>query len=256
MKIGVLGCTGRVGSLIVKELHSEHWPSLALAGGTAHDPSKIKGDYFMTANAEELFEQSDALIDFTLPAAIPLHTSLAAKHKKILVIGTSGLTEDQEKLVANAAKETPVVYAANMSIGVNLLLALVEQAARKLDAEWDAEILDVHHKLKVDAPSGTSYALAKAIQIGRGETPDRKNLTLAREGHTGPRQKGTIGFSVQRGGDVIAENSAIFFGSGERLEITHRAQDRTIFAKGALKAALWAKGKPAGLYSMRDILGI
>lgn len=256
MKIGVLGCTGRVGSLIVTELLGEHWPALTLAGGTARDPSKVKGDYFVTSNAEELFEQCDALIDFTLPNTIELHTALAAKHKKILIIGTSGLTETQEKLVAEAAKTTPIVYAANMSVGVNLLFELVEQAAKVLNEEWDAEILDLHHKHKIDAPSGTSFALARAIQKGRGQKQSRDNLVFAREGHTGPREKGTIGFSVQRGGDVVAENSAIFFGLGERLEITHKAQDRSIFAKGALKAALWAKSKKPGLYSMREVLGL
>lgn len=256
MKIGVLGCKGRVGSLIVKELLSESWPSLSLAGGTAHDPSSVKGDFFVTANAEELFAKSDALIDFTLPNAIPVHTALAEKHKKILVIGTSGLNDAQESMIKTASTSAPIVYAANMSVGVNVLIALVEEAAKSLNAEWDAEILDLHHKHKVDAPSGTSFALAKGIQRGRGEPETRDHLTFARQGHTGPREQGTIGFSVQRGGDVVAENSAIFFGLGERLEITHKASDRAIFAKGALKAALWAKGRSAGLYSMKDVLGL
>lgn len=256
MKIGVLGCKGRVGSLIVKELQGDSWPSLSLAGGTAHNPAAIKGDFFVTANAEELFLKSDALIDFTLPDAIPVHAALAEKHKKILIIGTSGLSESHEAMVAKAATAAPVVYAANMSVGVNLLIALVEEAAKRLDAEWDAEILDLHHKHKIDAPSGTSYALAKAIQRGRGELESRDHLTFARQGHTGAREKGTIGFSVQRGGDVVAENSAIFFGTGERLEITHKASDRAIFAKGALRAALWAQDRKPGLYSMRDVLGL
>ncbi|MCB1652080.1 MAG: 4-hydroxy-tetrahydrodipicolinate reductase [Alphaproteobacteria bacterium] len=260
MNIGVLGCTGRVGALIVKELLSGDWDArgLTLVGGTVRDTRKVgAAEYFVTDKAEELFERADVLIDFTLPEATADHIALAAAHKKTLIIGTSGVRKEDEAAMVEAAKATPIIYAANMSVGVNLLIALVEQAAARLGPEWDAEILDLHHKYKVDAPSGTSYALARAILKGRGEdeTSDDK-LVLAREGHTGPREQGTIGFSVQRGGDVIAENSALFFGQGERLEITHRAQDRAIFAKGALRAALWSAGKAPGLYSMRDVLGI
>jgi len=256
MKIGVAGCTGRVGTLIVQELLTENWDGLELAGGTVRETEEIKDDFFMTNNAESLFERADAVIDFTLPETIPLHTEMAVKHKTNLIIGTSGLSDSNEELINKAAQTTSIVYAANMSIGVNLLIALVEQAAKRLDESWDAEILDLHHKFKVDAPSGTSYALAKSIQKGRGKDYSKQDLTLTREGHTGPRESGKIGFSVQRGGDVIAENSTIFFGMGERLEITHKATDRGIFARGALRAALWTKGKPAGLYSMNDVLGI
>ena len=256
MKIGVTGCTGRVGSLITKELLSGDWKELELAGGTVLNEDEITDDFFMTTDAEDLFARADTIIDFTSPRAVPTHTELAAKHGTILIIGTSGLSEADEALVKQAATKTPVVYAANMSVGVNLLIALVEQAARRLDDSWDAEILDLHHKYKVDAPSGTSYALAKAIQKGRGKAFDKQDLTLAREGHTGAREAGKIGFSVQCGGDVVAENSTIFFGMGERLEITHKATDRAIFARGALRAALWAKGRPAGLYSMNDVLGL
>ncbi|MCB9983340.1 MAG: 4-hydroxy-tetrahydrodipicolinate reductase [Rhodospirillales bacterium] len=256
MRVGVAGCTGRVGSLIVKEVLSGDWEGLELAGGTVLSESEITDNFFMTTNAEELFTRADTVIDFTSPGAVPTHTELAAKHGTILVVGTSGLSESDEALVKQAAQKTPIVYAANMSVGVNLLIALVEQAAQRLDESWDAEILDLHHKYKVDAPSGTSYALAKAVQKGRGKAFDNSDLTLAREGHTGPRKTGTIGFSVQRGGDVTAENSTIFFGMGERLEITHKASDRGIFARGALHAALWAKDRPAGLYSMKDVLGL
>ncbi|MCB1720430.1 MAG: 4-hydroxy-tetrahydrodipicolinate reductase [Alphaproteobacteria bacterium] len=256
MKIGVTGCTGRVGSLITKELLSGDWKELELAGGTVLNEDEIADNFFMTTNAEELFTRADAVIDFTSPKAVSTHTQLAAKYKTILVIGTSGLSEADETLIMQASQKAPIVYAANMSIGVNLLIALVQQAARRLDESWDAEILDLHHKYKVDAPSGTSYALAKAVQKGRDKAFDKSDLTLAREGHTGPRKTGTIGFSVQRGGDVVAENSTIFFGMGERLEITHKATDRAIFARGALRAALWAKDQPAGLYSMNDVLGL
>lgn len=257
MKVGIVGCMGRIGALLIKELESGNWPKAELAGGTAltEDLTKADGTYFMTDNAEVLFERADAVIDFTLPEATRQHVWLAAKHKTTLIIGTSGLTEQDEQEIADAAKETTIVYAANMSVGVNMMIGLVKKAAEQLDGKnWDAEIIDAHHRFKVDAPSGTSYALAKAIKEGR-EEPDA-TLVHAREGHTGAREEGDIGFSVQRGGDTTIENTVVFFGNGERLEITHRAMDRAIFAKGALKAALWAKDQPAGLYNMNDVLGL
>ncbi len=257
MRIGITGCTGRIGSFLVGELQSGNWPDAQLSGGSVSSVDKIptNPDFFVTTNAEELFECSDAVIDFTTPAATCLHADLAAKYGAILVAATSGLDAEQEKALADAATKTPIIYASNTSVGVNMLIALVEEAAKRLDGDnWDAEILDIHHRNKVDAPSGTSYALAKSIKDGRAD-PDA-TLTFERQGHTGPREEGSIGFSVQRGGDSTIENSVIFFGNGERLELTHRALDRSIFAKGAIKAALWAKGKETKLYSMRDVLEI
>ena len=257
MKIGIAGCTGRVGQLLIEELQSGAWEGTELSSGYARDLSKLKdATFFATDNIEALFEKSDIVIDFTLPEATREHIKLAAKLQKALVIGTSGLTDEDEKSIEDAAKSAPIVYAPNTSIGVNLLFALVEEAAKRLGDDWDAEILDLHHKYKVDAPSGTSYALAKAVQKGRGKEFTKEDLTLAREGYTGERKAGTIGFSVQRGGDVTAENSTIFFGMGERLEITHKASDRGIFARGAIKAAQWLSDKPAGLYSMKDVLSL
>lgn len=244
MKIGITGYKGRIGSLLVQELESGNFPGASYAGGVE------QGD-----DTDALFEKADAIIDFTAPAATAEHAKLAAKHKTILIAATSGLNAEQDAVLKEAAKDTPIIYAANTSVGVNMLIALVEEAAKRLDsANWDAEIIDIHHRFKVDAPSGTSYALAKAIKSGRGE--DGATLTHAREGHTGPREKGSIGFSVQRGGDDVIENTVVYFGNGERLELTHRATNRAIFAKGAIKAALWAAGKAPGLYSMRDVLEI
>ena len=243
MKIGITGYKGRIGSLLVQELESGAWAEASYAGGSE------SGD-----DPAPLFAASDAVIDFTCPTATVEHAKLAAKHHTILIAATSGLSADQEAVLAECAQKTPIIYAANTSVGVNMLIALVEEAAKRLGGDlWDAEIIDAHHRFKVDAPSGTSYALAKAIQNGRGEeTP----LTHAREGHTGAREEGSIGFSVQRGGDETIENTVIYFGNGERLELTHRATNRAIFAKGAIQAALWAQGKPAGLYSMRDVLAV
>ncbi len=260
MKIGITGCTGRIGRLLVEEVLSGNWTGVSLSGGSIRDMSKMPegADYFITDNAAELFERSDAVIDFTAPDSTAEHAQLAAAHSVIFIAATSGLDDTHEKALAEAAEKVPVIYAANTSIGVNLLMALVEQAAARLDpAHWDAEILDIHHRYKIDAPSGTSYALARAIKDGRGTVQDNDStLTFERQGHTGPRETGSIGFSVQRGGDSTIENSVVFFGNGERLELTHRALDRSIFAKGAIQAALWAEGQKPGLYTMRDVLKI
>jgi len=240
MRIGISGHKGRIGSLLVQEV--ENHPDLTYAGGID------KGD-----DADALFAKADAVIDFSAPDATRKNLWLAAKHKTILVIGTSGLSAEDETEMQEAARETPIVYAANTSVGVNMMMELVKQSAARLDgANWDAEIIDAHHRFKVDAPSGTSYALADSIKEGRDE--ENAELVHARKGHTGPRKEGSIGFSVQRGGDTTIENSVIFFGNGERLEITHRAFDRSIFAKGAVRAALWARDQSPGLYKMADVL--
>ena len=256
MKIGITGCTGRVGKLLIEELKSGEWDSLELAGGHARDKSKLNNaDFFVTENSEELFEKSDAVIDFTLPNALPAHLVLAAKHKTALIIGTTGIDEDGESAIEKAARDTAIVYAANMSLGVNLLLALVERAAASLDDSWDIEIFESHHKHKIDAPSGTALAIGKAAAQGRNVNLDDVKVT-ARDGVTGERKKGDIGFSVARRGDVVGEHTAFFYGAGERIELSHLARDRSLFARGALQAAKWCEGKPAGLYSMKDVLDL
>lgn len=257
MKIGILGCNGRVGKILIEELISDNWATkgIELAGGSARGGETIDGKIFMTNNEEELFERADCLIDFTLPEGTVTHARLAAKHKKTLIIGTTGLNADDEEILKEAAQETAIIYAANMSIGVNLLLALVEQTAAKLSDEWDIEIFESHHKYKVDAPSGTALAIGKAAATGRGHSLDSL-ADYARHGQTGARETGKIGFSVTRGGDVVGEHTAFFLGEGERLELTHKASDRSLFAKGALHAAIWSEGKEPGLYSMRDVLGL
>ncbi len=257
MKIGVVGCNGRVGKLIIAELISGDWEEhgLELSGGSSRDIEGNNNEFFITDNEEELFEKSDIIIDFTLPDAIENHTKLAVKHKKTLIVGTTGLTKDDEELLRDAAQETIIIYSANMSVGVNLLLSLVEQAAARLDPEWDIEIFESHHKYKVDAPSGTAIAIGKAAATGRGNRLE--NLAdYNRHGQIGAREKGKIGFSVARGGDVVGEHTAFFFGNGERLELTHKATNRSLFAKGALHAAIWSEGKEAGLYSMKDVLDL
>jgi len=256
MKIGITGCTGRVGKILIEELQSGEWDSLELSGAHARDKSKLSDTKFhVTENSEELFKNADAVIDFTLPEALPAHLLLAAKHKTALIIGTTGIDENGEKAIEKAARDTTIIYAANMSLGVNLLFALVERAAESLNDDWDIEIFESHHKHKIDAPSGTALAIGKAAAKGRKVDLDDVKVT-ARNSVTGERKKGDIGFSVARGGDVVGEHTAFFYGAGERIEISHLARDRSLFARGALQAAKWCEGKPAGLYSMKDVLGL
>lgn len=252
MKIGVTGYTGRVGQLLVQELQSGKWPNAELSGCTSRSASDNVHDLLITNNADQLFKESDAIIDFTLPEATVEHAKLAAKHKKILVVGTTGLNKDQEAELEKAGEHATIIYAANMSLGVNLLMALVEKAAAALDPSWDIEVFESHHKHKIDAPSGTALALGKSAADGRKTTLPNP-IPFDRNGK---RETGEIGFSVARGGDVVGEHTVFFYAEGERLELTHRATNRALFARGAIKAALWAKGKKAGLYSMKDVLGL
>ncbi len=264
-RIGVTGCCGRMGRALVAGVIASDRAVLS-GGSEAPDNSKIGQDirdplsgeatgHQVLGNAKSLFEQSDVVIDFTRPAASLDHARLAAETGKPLILGTTGLTADQEKAVAGFARRAAVVYAANFSLGVNLLLSLVEKAAATLDKGFDIEILEMHHCHKVDAPSGTALALGKAAAAGRGVDFDAAKI-LSREGIGDERPVGAIGFAALRGGDVAGEHSVIFAGPGERIELAHKAADRAIFAHGAVRAALWVRDKPAGLYSMKDVLGL
>lgn len=254
MKIGVTGYTGRVGQLLIQELLMGQWKGLELAGGSAPDASKAS--YFTTKDPEELFKRSDVVVDFSRPEATLNNLELAVKTDTKLVIGTTGLSHTDEDKLKAASEKTAIMYAANMSVGVNILLALVERAAASLGPDdWDIDIFESHHKHKVDAPSGTALAVGKAAAKGRGVDLEKVKVS-ARDGITGEREKGTIGFSVARGGDVVGEHTAYFYGEGERIELTHIATNRALFARGALRAAQWLKDKPAGLYSMKDVLDL
>lgn len=252
MKIGIAGYTGRVGQILVKELQSGTWDNLELAGGSSrslhpeHYPSE---DFMAVTDPFELMESCDCVIDFTTPENTLKNIAAARAAKTALVIGTTGLGATDEKTIADAAKDIPIVYSANMSVGVNLLIAMVERAAASLDAGWDIEIFETHHRNKVDAPSGTALALGKAAQKGRSGG----NFITDRNGK---RNSGDIGYAVSRGGDVVGEHMVTFYGMGERIEFGHKATDRALFARGALTAAQWLNGKPAGLYTMRDVLGL
>lgn len=265
MKIGVVGCAGRMGRAVVAEIAGTD--GAALAGGSeragsdwiGRDVAALAGldaaALKVTDDAAKLFAAAEAVIDFTSPQAAVLHAGLAAETGRILVIGTTGLDAGQQKAIDTAARRTAIVQAANMSIGVNLLLGLTRQVAATLGAEYDIEIVEMHHRHKVDAPSGTALALGWAAAEGRKVDLD-KVAERGRDGLTGARAKGAIGFASLRGGDVVGDHTAIFAAEGERLELTHRASSRSVFARGAVRAALWAQGKGPGLYSMRDVLGL
>ncbi len=254
MKVGIAGYTGRVGQILINELQFGDWEGLELAGGCA--PDAAPAEYFTTQNPTELFEQSDIVIDFTRPEGTLEHAKIAAQTGTKMIIGTTGLTNEDEAELAKAAQDTAIIYAANMSVGVNMLLALVEKAAKALGPkDWDIEIFESHHKHKVDAPSGTALAIGKAAAKGREVDHDEAAIR-ARDGITGERESGTIGYSVARGGDVVGEHTAYFYSEGERIELTHIATNRALFARGALRSAQWISDKSNGLYSMKDVLGL
>jgi 4-hydroxy-tetrahydrodipicolinate reductase len=197
----------------------------------------------------------DVYIDFTTPAATRAAAIAATPRRRAAVIGTTGLSSADDEAIAALVQVAPVVVAANFSLGVNLILGLARSAARVLGDEWDAEVVEIHHRAKRDAPSGTALAIARAIAAGRGVDYDRVKKH-ARDGDIGARPRGEIGVSSVRGGDVVGEHVATFFGAAERVELAHRATSRAIFAAGALRAAAWVVGQPPGRYDMLDVLGL
>lgn len=243
MKMGIAGYQGRVGALLVRELQSGNWPNLDYAGGLG------RGD-----DARALFEKSDAVIDFSVPEATETNIKLAAELGVPMVIGTTGLNAAHEKMIEKAGEKVAIVYAANTSVAVTVLDAVTEKVASVLQ-DWDLEIIEAHHSQKVDAPSGTALMLGKTAAKARDANFD-DHAVLSREGHTGARKDGEIGFSTVRGGDAVGEHSVIFFGEGERLELRQQATNRALYAKGAIRAALWATEQDPAIYSMRDVLGV
>ena len=252
-----------MGSMLIRELTQADDLQLVAATDRADCPQigQDSGDLaglasngvLLCADPARLFLEADVVIDFSVPDASMHHAALAAETGKAMVIGTTGLTPDQEDMLRQAAKQTAIVYCANTSVGVTLLTQLVEQVAAQLTTGWDIEILETHHHHKVDAPSGTALALGKAAARGRQVDLDRV-ANMVRKGQTGTRIEGDIGFAVLRGGDVAGEHSVIFYGESERIEITHRANDRVIFARGALRAARFAAAATPGFYDMHDVL--
>ncbi len=264
MKIGIVGCAGRMGRMVATQVLAND--ACTLVGGTEAPGSEFIGqdmaalagapasDLKVGDDADALFSAADAVIDFTSPAATAAHAAFAAAHGTALVAGTTGLDAAQQEAVVDAARKTAIVQAANMSVGVNLVLGLTEQVASILGDDYDIEIVEMHHRHKVDAPSGTALAMGGAAAAGRGV--DLESVSQrGRDGHTGARRRGDLGFATWRGGAVVGEHTVVFATEGERVEIGHKASSRAVFARGAMRAVLWVEGKPPGLYSMRDVLG-
>ena len=265
MKLAIMGVGGRMGRAIARVLHE--MPECAISGGTEPTGSELVGSDIgelagvgklgipVTTDPLELFIRSEGVIDFTTPSATAEHAGLAAQARIIHVIGTTGLSSREEDAILAASRHAVIVKSGNMSLGINLLEALVKKAAEVLSPDYDIEIVEMHHRMKVEAPSGTALMLGRAAAEGRKIGLDDHSVRV-RDGHTGVRKRGDIGFAALRGGDVIGDHSVVFAGLGERLELMHRSGDRQLFARGAVKAALWGKGKPPGLYSMQDVLGL
>jgi 4-hydroxy-tetrahydrodipicolinate reductase len=266
IRVGVIGCGGRMGRLLLRTI-LERGNECRLSGGVeqarspeiGQDLGRLAGmepfGLAATKDARALVEESDVVIEFTSPEATVHHAGLAAAAKRAHVIGTTGLSESQKAAIRRAAERTPIVLAANMSLGVALLAALIERVSRSLDAGWDIEILEMHHRMKADAPSGTALALGEAAARGRGVTLGQV-AARGRDGMTGPRKTGEIGFAALRGGDVVGEHRVVFASLGERIELAHVATDRAIFARGAVQAAKWVVGHKPGLYGISDVLGL
>ena len=265
MRLIVNGCAGRMGRVLIRLIAAQD--GVELAGGLEAAGSAALGqDLGILAGGEKLgltasddalalLNQADGVIDFTTPAATVELAALAAQARLVHIIGTTGCDAAEDAQIAAAARHARIVKSGNMSLGVNMLAGLVRQAAAQLDDDWDIEIVDMHHRHKVDAPSGTALLLGEAAAAGRGVSLDDVKDS-GRDGIGAPRAAGNIGFAALRGGSVVGDHEVILAGTHEHIRLAHRAEDRDIFARGALKAALWAKDQPEGLYDMGDVLGL
>ncbi len=265
LKLVVVGAGGRMGKTLIAAI--EATPDVTLHGAVermgadviGRDAGEIAGlgsiGVRVTDDPLQAFLKADGVIDFTVPSATVEFAALAAQARIVHVIGTTGCSVDDEAAIKAAARHARIVKSGNMSLGVNLLAVLVAQAAKALEAaDWDIEILEMHHRHKVDAPSGTALLLGEAAAKGR-DIDLLSHAVKVRDGHTGARPEGAIGFATLRGGGVIGDHSVILANDSEMVTLSHRATDRSLFAKGAIKAALWAQDKKPGLYSMFDVLG-
>ncbi|WP_097108676.1 4-hydroxy-tetrahydrodipicolinate reductase [Hoeflea halophila] len=266
MGLIVVGAAGRMGQALIRtiaDIEGVHLTGAIERPGSdalGKDAGELAGlgsnGVIVTDDALPVFAQAEGVLDFTAPAATLGFAELAAQARIVHVIGTTGMDESHEARLHAASRHARIVKSGNMSLGVNLLSVLVRQAAKALEAsDWDIEVLEMHHRHKVDAPSGTALLLGEAAAEGR-EIGLGQHSVRIRDGHTGPREPGTIGFATLRGGSVIGEHSVLLAGEGETVELTHRAIDRSIFARGAVRAALWARAQKPGYYSMLDVLGL
>jgi 4-hydroxy-tetrahydrodipicolinate reductase len=265
MRLIVAGAGGRMGRALTRVISET--PGAVLAGALEAPGSELLGKDAgvlagLPANGVELSADlwsmsanADGILDFTVPAATIANVAIAAQRGLVHVIGTTGLSSSDDAVIRSVTSRAIVVKSGNMSLGVNLLAALVKRVAKSLDDSFDIEIVEMHHRNKIDAPSGTALMLGEAAAAGRGIQLGTHSAR-GRDGETGVRRTGDIGFASLRGGSVTGDHSVIFAGSMERIELTHRAEDRTMFAQGAVKAALWARDKQPGLYTMTDVLGL
>jgi 4-hydroxy-tetrahydrodipicolinate reductase len=267
VRIAVPGAAGKMGRMVIEAI-GERGADATLSAALERpghaglgQPAAVGGTVVLADDVAAALRRSDAYVDFTAPvASVALARAAAAQAaaggaRVAAIVGTTGMSAADRGALELAATHIPVVFAPNFSLGVNLLLGLCEQAARALGEEFDLEVVELHHKHKRDAPSGTAIAIGEALARGRGTTLEATRC-YAREGDVGPRPAGEIGVVAVRGGDVVGEHTAYFMGPAERLEISHKATSRAIFARGAVRAALWAAGRAPGMYSMRDVLGL
>lgn len=264
-RIAINGAAGRMGLNLIRACH-EH-PDLALGAAFERGDSEAIGQdagelagvgrsgVAVSGGLQGLMDAFDVLVDFTRPEPAMAAAALCAEHGRALVIGTTGFDAQQKAELGALAQRIPVVLAPNMGVGVNLTLDLLATAARVLGDSVDVEVVEAHHRHKVDAPSGTALAMGEAVAGARGVSLD-ECAVYGRHGHTGEREAGTIGFSAIRGGDIVGEHTVLFVGEGERIEVTHKASSRMVFANGAMRAARWVSGREPGLYNMQDVLGL
>ncbi|MFU2327283.1 4-hydroxy-tetrahydrodipicolinate reductase [Pseudomonas sp. NFX98] len=265
-RIAVMGAAGRMGKILVEAVQ-QRAPLTGLTAAIVRPGSTLIGvdagelaslgriGVPLSGNLDAVAEEFDVLIDFTLPEVMLKNLAFCRKAGKAMVIGTTGLDAAQKQLLTEAGKDIPIVFAANFSVGVNLSLKLLEMTARVLGDDADIEIIEAHHRHKIDAPSGTALRMGEVI-AGALDRDLSKVAVYGREGHTGARERETIGFATVRGGDVVGDHTVLFACEGERLEITHKASSRMTFAKGAVRAALWLDGREPGLYDMQDVLDL
>ncbi len=265
VRIAVAGAAGRMGRNLIKAVHlSEHAqlgaaserPESSLIGCDAGELAGVgKLDVAIVDDLTKVVDDFDVLIDFTAPVATLANIALCQAHQKQIVIGTTGFSEEEKSIIDRAAEGVPMIMAPNYSVGVNVVFKLLEQAAKVMGDYCDVEIVEAHHRHKVDAPSGTAIGMGEAIASAMGNNLNDVAV-YAREGITGERSRDEIGFATIRAGDIVGEHTAMFADIGERVEITHKASDRMTFANGAVRAAAWLAAKPAGFYTMQDVLGL
>ncbi len=263
-RIAVVGAAGRMGKTLIEAVNQADARLTAavdradssLIGADAGELAALgKLGVPLSGDLAAVLEQFDVLIDFTHPSVTLQNLALCRQAGKAMIIGTTGFSAEEKQLLAEAGKDIPIVFAANFSVGVNLCLKLLDTAARVLGDEVDIEIIEAHHRHKVDAPSGTALRMGEVVAQALGR--DLAEVAVyGREGQTGARQRQTIGFATVRAGDVVGDHTVLFAGDGERVEITHKASSRMTFAKGAVRAALWLEGRKAGLYDMQDVLDL